>query len=85
MDATLKRNLPHNVDAERSVLGAILIEGTSWDCPADLNADGAVNSQDFILFLNLFIAQDPAADFNGDGQINSQDFIAFLNAFVAGC
>ena len=29
MDVTLERNLPHNVDAERSVLGAILIENSS--------------------------------------------------------
>jgi hypothetical protein len=62
----------------------------AWDayigaCPPDINGDGAVDSQDFITFLNLFVAGDPAADFNGDGQVNSQDFTAFLNAFVTGC
>ena len=57
----------------------------SCPCPADLNADGVVNSQDFVLFLNWFVAGDQQADFDRDGTINSQDFIAFLNAFVAGC
>ena len=49
---------------------------------SDANGDGQVNSQDFVLFLNLFVAGDPVADTNNDGQINSQDFITFLNAFV---
>jgi 6-phosphogluconolactonase (cycloisomerase 2 family) len=54
-------------------------------CSPDLNQDGLVNSQDFVLFLNTFVAGDPFADYNGDGTVNSQDFVAFLNAFVAGC
>jgi hypothetical protein len=54
-------------------------------CPPDFNGDTVVNSQDFIAFLNAFVAGDPSADFNGDGNVNSQDFIMFLNLFVAGC
>jgi hypothetical protein len=54
-------------------------------CGPDLNGDGQVNSQDFVLFLNLFTAGDMAADYNGDGLVNSQDFVSFLNDFVAGC
>jgi hypothetical protein len=59
--------------------------GTQQGCPPDVNGDGVVNSQDVVLFLNLFVAQDPGADYNRDGVINSQDFVGFLNAFVAGC
>jgi hypothetical protein len=55
------------------------------ECPPDINADGSVNSQDFVLYLNLFVAGDPRADYNLDGTVNSLDFSAFLNDFVAGC
>lgn len=54
-------------------------------CPPDFNMDCAVNTLDFLAYLNAFSAGDPAADFNGDGSINTLDFLAFLNAFNAGC
>jgi hypothetical protein len=57
----------------------------SPDCPPDINADGSVNSQDFVVFLNHFVAGNLGADFNRDEIINSQDFTAFFNAFVSGC
>jgi hypothetical protein len=53
------------------------------DCPPDWNGDTVLNSQDFIAFLNDFVAGN--ADYDGDTVTNSQDFIAFLNDFVAGC
>ena len=53
------------------------------DCPPDWNGDTVLNSQDFIAFLNDFVAGN--ADYDGDTTTNSQDFIAFLNDFVAGC
>ena len=52
-------------------------------CAPDWNGDTTLNSQDFIAFLNDFVAGN--ADYNGDTTTNSQDFIAFLNDFVAGC
>ncbi len=61
------------------------ISPVTLGCPADFNGDTAVNSLDFVAFLNAFVSGDPKADFNGDTVVNSLDFVAFLNAFVAGC
>lgn len=55
------------------------------NCPADLNGDGIVNTQDFLVYLNLWSAGDTAADWNEDGTVNTQDFLAYLNDWVAGC
>ena len=55
------------------------------DCPADLNDDGDIDTQDFIFFLNAWAGGDPVADWNDDGTVNTQDFIAYLNAWAAGC
>jgi hypothetical protein len=54
-------------------------------CRLDLNGDGAIDSKDFILFLNWFSAGAPSADYNRDGSVDSSDFIAFLNDFAVGC
>lgn len=56
-------------------------------CIADYNADGELNTIDFIAYLNDFTGAtqfgDP--DLNADGLVNSQDFLLFLNLFAAGC
>lgn len=51
---------------------------------ADFNLDGTVDTRDFVLFLNLWTAQDTLADTNGDGVIDSRDFVVFLNWFTDG-
>lgn len=54
-------------------------------CRADVNGDGAADTQDVLAFLNLWNADDPGADFDDDGTINTQDVLAYLNAWNAGC
>jgi hypothetical protein len=57
-----------------------------------LGADGVLNNNDFIVFIDLFFAHDPLADFGSqggvpgaDGEFNNNDFIVFIDAFFAAC
>jgi ELWxxDGT repeat protein len=54
-------------------------------CPADLNLDGTVNSQDFFEYLVRFFGLVPEADYNGSGSVESQDFFDFLTDFFTAC
>ncbi|MBL8761315.1 MAG: hypothetical protein JNL50_08445, partial [Phycisphaerae bacterium] len=54
-------------------------------CPADVNADGFVNGDDYDAFAEAFDLADPGADFNGDGFVNGDDSDAFAEHFEAGC
>jgi hypothetical protein len=74
------RGLYNGEDSAFIVTG---LPGTA--CPADFDADGVVNSQDFFTYLTAFFNQDAAADFNSSGSIDSQDFFDFLAAFLVGC
>ncbi len=57
----------------------------SLPCPADFNADGFVNGDDFDGFINAYVSGDPKADANKDGFVNGDDFDAFVPAFEIGC
>jgi hypothetical protein len=59
---------------------------------ADTNFDGALDNNDFVVFINLFFAQDARADVGRaggviglDGQFDNNDFIAFITLFFRGC
>jgi WD40 repeat protein len=54
-------------------------------CPADFSGDGAVNLQDFLVFLQAYALAEGRADFDANGAVNLNDFLAFLSAFAAGC
>jgi len=54
-------------------------------CRVDLNHDGVVDFADYLAFLNLYDALDPAVDFTGDGIVDFGDYLEFLNLYDAGC
>lgn len=54
-------------------------------CPADLDGDGVVDFPDYLVFLNLYDADDPGADLDADGVVDFADFLDFLNHYDAGC
>jgi hypothetical protein len=54
--------------------------------------DGVLDNNDFIAFVDLFFAGNPAADLGrvgglpgGDGVFDNNDFIVFIDLFFAGC
>ncbi len=53
--------------------------------PADMNADGFVNGDDYDAFAEFFDAGHAGADFNGDGFVNGDDYDAFAERFELGC
>ena len=54
-------------------------------CPFDLDGSGTLDLFDFLAFVGLFEAADPAADADGNGALDVFDFLAFVNGFEAGC
>jgi hypothetical protein len=54
-------------------------------CEADLDGNGELELFDFLTFVNLFNANDPAADCDPDGVFDLFDFLCFTNQFNAGC
>ncbi|MFT3683887.1 MAG: GC-type dockerin domain-anchored protein [Phycisphaerales bacterium] len=55
-------------------------------------ADGFLDNNDFIAFINYFFQNNPLADFGSvggnpgsDGQYDNNDFIAYINQFFFGC
>ncbi|MFT3687270.1 MAG: GC-type dockerin domain-anchored protein [Phycisphaerales bacterium] len=69
------------------------------ECEADLGSsgglagsDGALDNNDFIVFISAFFAGDPAADVGeaggwpgGDTLLDNNDFIVFIDRFFTGC
>lgn len=54
-------------------------------CPADLNDDGELNVLDFVVFQQLWQAQDGAADCDANASFDILDFVCFQQQFNEGC
>jgi hypothetical protein len=54
-------------------------------CPAECDANGRLDVNDFVCFLTAFVARRPYANAFPDGAFDVQDFNAFLARFAAGC
>jgi len=54
-------------------------------CPADINGDGGVDSDDVIEFFALWDVGNIRADFNADEGVDGDDVIAFFTRWDQGC
>ncbi|HZW06215.1 MAG TPA: GC-type dockerin domain-anchored protein, partial [Phycisphaerales bacterium] len=81
------------------------VQGVRWSPPATVcgpadvggtggvpGADGRLDNNDFVVFIDLFFAQSPTADMGStggvpgpDGAWNNNDFVVFIDRFFAGC
>lgn len=70
-----------------SGFAAQIISLASAACgPADLNADGILDIDDVLIFLDGFAASDPVADIAPpSGVFDIDDVLTFLDSFAAGC
>ncbi len=60
-------------------------EGDSMSlAPADVNADGAVDTTDLLIFANGLVNTTPIADINQDQSIDGADVTAFVDSYVSG-
>jgi hypothetical protein len=65
--------------------GIYIADAGTPACPGDWNADGVIDFNDLLAFLNDYNAQAPRADVNADGVIDFNDFLAFLNLYNQPC
>jgi hypothetical protein len=75
--ADLDRNLVIDERDDRLLRGRL--------CTADVNADGVVDFNDLLGFLNFYNADDGIVDLTGDGVVDFNDLLEFLNGFNEGC
>lgn len=78
------------LDAGRAVaMASSLYHGANNQVPgclADFNRDGRLNSDDYFMYLALFVDQDPRADLVWPiGVWNGDDFLKYTEWYVAGC
>lgn len=58
--------------------------GQTFRCsePADVDGSGAVDVQDYLLFMELYSRG--LIDYDGSGRVDHDDFLSFLAAYGAG-
>ncbi len=65
-----------------SVNFTILVpEDTGVACACEFSGDDEVTVSDLLVYLDLFLDDDPAAEFSGDGEISIADLLLFLDCF----
>ncbi|MBS0188927.1 MAG: thrombospondin type 3 repeat-containing protein [Planctomycetes bacterium] len=88
-DYEINIGITSSTSAPGTRLGGMRLEILTVDpCPADINADGQVDDEDFTRFVaayaELIVPEaDPLADFNGDQRVDDADFSVFIAAYDA--
>ena len=80
-------------DANANILGVVTApiefvegDGSTGDCPTDLNQDGSTEVADLLFLVTEWGANNSAADVTQDGVVDFADFLALLSAWgVCGC
>jgi hypothetical protein len=80
-------------DAVGSFTDAVALASVDWTCGdcdlvADINGDGTVGWQDYIVLsgsMGLVVAPGTAADLNGDNIINTSDLLILLKEWGLSC
>ncbi len=64
---------------------AVITDGSTPECPADVNDDGMLSPTDFTAWDSAFNNNEPGCDQNSDGNCTPTDFTAWVSNFNAGC
>jgi hypothetical protein len=54
-------------------------------CPADTTADGTVDFNDLLEFINRYNERSPQAELTGDGVVDQADVVEFMHRYNSGC
>ena len=73
-----------NTYSARRGIVAATIEGTVPLLPGDFDGNGAVDFDDFFMFVDYFGGSDARFDLDGNGAIDFDDFFAFVDNFGTG-
>ncbi len=74
------------MDDERGNDAGAAIAFDADRCGADLDGDGAVDSDDFFLYLDAFVSNNrDTCDIDGDGDCDGDDYFGFLDLFEDPC
>lgn len=66
-------------------VGMTWLRACPFQCRADVNGDGRVDTQDVIAYLGYWAQGDGQADWDRDGTVTTLDLLAFLNDWATGC
>ena len=83
---TLKITKPGHLSYTKTTLavGSVDVEFKEITLTAgDLNDDGAINAEDYLIFRSNYgkIAPNTPGDINGDGTVNAEDYLLFRNGY----